>query len=166
MAAPAPMEAEVMKTVVVVGVDESEHSEYALEWTLHRFFCDASQGSFKLVVVHAKPSPASFVGFDGPGSADMLPFIDADLWKVAEMVVEKARKLCLANSVSALVEVVEGDARNVLCNAAEKHQADMLVVGSHGYGAIKRAFLGSVSDYCAHQAPCSVVIVKGPKQKQ
>ena len=37
-----------------------------------------------------------------------------------------------------LFEVVEGDARNVLCEAVEKHHADMLVVGSHGYGAIKR----------------------------
>lgn len=38
----------------------------------------------------------------------------------------------------AVVEVVEGDARNVLCEAVEKHHASMLVVGSHGYGAIKR----------------------------
>ena len=36
------------------------------------------------------------------------------------------------------VEVVEGDARNVLCEAVEKHHASILVVGSHGYGAIKR----------------------------
>ena len=36
------------------------------------------------------------------------------------------------------VEVVEGDARNVLCDAVEKHHASILVVGSHGYGAIKR----------------------------
>jgi len=36
------------------------------------------------------------------------------------------------------VEVVEGDPRNVLCDAVEKYHAAMLVVGSHGYGAIKR----------------------------
>ncbi|KAF3556416.1 hypothetical protein F2Q69_00010234 [Brassica cretica] len=41
----------------------------------------------------------------------------------------------------------------------------ILVVGSHGYGAIKRAVLGSVSDYCAHHAHCSVMIVKKPKIK-
>lgn len=35
-------------------------------------------------------------------------------------------------------EVVEGDARNVLFEAVDKHHAEMLVVGSHGYGAIKR----------------------------
>lgn len=38
----------------------------------------------------------------------------------------------------AVYEIHEGDARNVLCEAVEKHHADMLVVGSHGYGAIKR----------------------------
>jgi nucleotide-binding universal stress UspA family protein len=36
------------------------------------------------------------------------------------------------------VKVVEGDARNVLCEASEKLHASMLIVGSHGYGAIKR----------------------------
>ena len=36
-----------------------------------------------------------------------------------------------------VVEVMQGDARNVLCEAVEKHQASLLVVGSHGYGVIK-----------------------------
>lgn len=37
-----------------------------------------------------------------------------------------------------ILEVAEGDPRNVLCDAVEKHHASMLVVGNHGYGAIKR----------------------------
>lgn len=37
-----------------------------------------------------------------------------------------------------VVEVVEGDGRNVLCDAVDKHHASILVVGNHGYGAIKR----------------------------
>lgn len=37
-----------------------------------------------------------------------------------------------------IFEVLEGDARNVLCEAVEKHHASILVVGNHGYGAIKR----------------------------
>ena len=40
-------------------------------------------------------------------------------------------------------EVVEGDPRNVLCETVEKHHADVLVVGNHGYGAIKR-FITSI----------------------
>ncbi|KAF2567414.1 hypothetical protein F2Q68_00023648 [Brassica cretica] len=65
----------------------------------------------------------------------------------------------------AMFEVFEGDARSILCDVVDKHHASLLVVGSHGYGAIKRAVLGSVSDYCAHHAHCSVMIVKKPKIK-
>jgi len=104
-----------------------------------------------------------------------MRYVEADLRKMAEAVVDRARRVCIANSVRfysdcsngrpriasrrlmmnrglisflpklhamqvhALIEVVEGEPRYVLCNAAEKHHADLLVVGSHGYGAIKRS---------------------------
>ncbi|XP_075642083.1 universal stress protein PHOS34-like [Castanea sativa] len=155
------------KQVMVVGIDDSEHSTYALEWTLDHFFAPyASDHPFKLVLVHSKPTPSAAIGLAGPGAAEVLPLVDADLKKIAARVVEKARELCSTKSVrDVIVEVVEGDARNVLCEAVEKHHASILVVGSHGYGAIKRAVLGSVSDYCAHHAHCTVMIVKRPKIK-
>ncbi|XP_038709894.1 universal stress protein PHOS34-like [Tripterygium wilfordii] len=155
------------KQVMVVGIDDSEHSTYALVWTLDHFFTPLGSNSpFKLVIVHAKPSPASAVGLAGPGAAEVLPLVEADLKKIAARVVEKAKEICISKSVhDVTLEVVEGDARNVLCEAVEKHHASILVVGNHGYGAIKRAVLGSVSDYCAHHAHCSVMIVKRPKIK-
>ncbi|GMN38007.1 hypothetical protein TIFTF001_007286 [Ficus carica] len=155
------------KQVMVVGIDDSEQSSYALEWTLDHFFAPyASNPPFKLVIVHAKPTPTSAVGLAGPGAADVLPFVDTDLRRIASRVVDKAREICARKSVNIfLAEVIEGDARNVLCEAVDKHHASVLVVGSHGYGAIKRAVLGSVSDYCAHHAHCSVMIVKRPKIK-
>jgi nucleotide-binding universal stress UspA family protein len=36
------------------------------------------------------------------------------------------------------MEIVEGDPRNVLCDAVDRHHATILVVGSHGYGLVKR----------------------------
>lgn len=39
----------------------------------------------------------------------------------------------------------------------------VFVLGSHGYGFIKRVFLGSMSDYLAYHAHCSFMIVKKPK---
>ncbi|KAF2588855.1 hypothetical protein F2Q70_00039955 [Brassica cretica] len=84
-------------------------------------------------VVHAKPNA---VGLAGPGAAEVVPYVDADL---KHKVVEKAKALCLSKSVhGAMIEVFEGDARNILCEVVDKHHASLLVVGSHGYGAIKR----------------------------
>ncbi|KAL5862898.1 hypothetical protein ACOSQ3_000412 [Xanthoceras sorbifolium] len=154
------------KQVMVVGIDDSEHSMYALEWTLEHFFKNfSSNPPFKLVVVHAKPTAGSAVGLAGPGAAEVLPHVESDLKRIAARVVERAKEIVekLVNDV--VVEVMEGDARNVLCEAVEKHHASILVVGSHGYGAIKRAVLGSVSDYCAHHAHCTVMVVKRPKTK-
>ncbi|KAK4786398.1 hypothetical protein SAY86_003087 [Trapa natans] len=159
--------ADCEKQVMIVAIDESEHSAYALQWTLDRFLAPyAPNCPFKLIIVHAKPSPTTAVGLAGPGAADVLPIVEADLRRIAARVVEKAKELCTSKLVTDVVlEVVEGDARNVLCEAVEKHHASMLVVGSHGYGAIKRTVLGSVSDYCAHHAHCTVMIVKKPKTK-
>ncbi|XP_077240705.1 nucleolar-like protein [Tasmannia lanceolata] len=71
------------------------------------------------------------------GAIDLMPFVEEDLRKIAAGASEKAKELCnskLMNDV--IIELVEGDPRNVLCEAVEKHQATILVVGSHGYGAI------------------------------
>uniref|UniRef100_A0A2P2M1A7 UspA domain-containing protein n=1 Tax=Rhizophora mucronata TaxID=61149 RepID=A0A2P2M1A7_RHIMU len=155
------------KPVMLVAIDESEHSMYALDWVVRRFFAPfAPNYPCKLLIIHAKPTASSVVTAAGHGVAEVLPYVDSDLRRTAARVIEKAKTICASKSVNdAITEVVEGDARNVLCEAVEKHHASVLVVGSHGYGAIKRAVLGSVSDYCSHHAHCSVLIVKKSKTK-
>lgn len=76
------------------------------------------------------------------GAGDILPFVESDLNKTASNVLLKAKMICTAQSVhNVQLETMEGDARNVLCEAVDKFNADILVVGSHGYGAIKRSEL-------------------------
>nr|GEY65811.1 adenine nucleotide alpha hydrolases-like superfamily protein [Tanacetum cinerariifolium] len=114
-----------------------------------------------LIIVYSKPTATS-LNFHIPG-IDISSHVDKDLKNIANRVMEKANELCVSKSVNdATIETVEGDARNVLCDAVERHHATMLVVGSHGYGAIKRAVLGSVSDYVAHHAHCTVMVFKSP----
>ncbi|XP_020596376.1 uncharacterized protein LOC110036308 isoform X1 [Phalaenopsis equestris] len=159
------------KRVMVVAFDDSEHSIYALHWTLRHFFAGAHGGGpltdvYKLLILHAAAGPSPVIGLGGPGVAAVLPKVESELWKISDQVIEKAREICVSNSVvDVAYEAIQGDARNVICDAVEKFHADVLVVGSHGYGAVKRAVLGSVSDYCAHHANCTVMIVKKPKDK-
>ncbi|XP_022760579.1 universal stress protein PHOS34-like [Durio zibethinus] len=155
------------KSIMMVAMDDSAHSMYALEWTLDRFFTPfGSNHPFQLLVVHARPLPISVLGLAGPASVEVIPIMEIDLKKAATRITEKVQELCKKKSLSNVkVEVMEGDPRNVLCEAVEKHKAAILIMGSHGYGAVKRAVLGSVSDYCAHHAHCSVMIVKKPKHR-
>ncbi|KAJ0791065.1 putative rossmann-like alpha/beta/alpha sandwich protein [Helianthus annuus] len=88
------------KSVMIVGIDDSDHSFYALEWTLDHFLVPSAPNTpFKLIVVHSKPSPTSAIGFAGPGAADVYPFVDSDLKKIAARVAEKAKELCHSKSV-------------------------------------------------------------------
>jgi nucleotide-binding universal stress UspA family protein len=54
-------------------------------------------------------------------------------------------------------EALQGNPADVLCELAEKHEADVLVVGNKG---MQRRILGSVPNSVAHNAPCSVLVVK------
>ncbi|XP_020583510.1 uncharacterized protein LOC110026752 [Phalaenopsis equestris] len=156
-------------TVILVGLNNSEESFYALDWTLrHHFSGEAKPGAAdcKLVVVYAKPVPSSAIGLGALGTVDILPSVECKLSEIAASVIAEARELCVAHTTSEVVyEIIEGEASSVLCDAVEKFQADLLVLGSHGYPAIKRAVIKSVKEYCVHYADCSVMIVKQPRQK-
>ncbi|KAE8717669.1 Translationally-controlled tumor protein [Hibiscus syriacus] len=153
------------KPAMLIAVDDSAHSMYALEWTLDHFFVPfGSLQPFRLIAIHARPIPISILQLAGPATAEIIPMMEVDLKKTAARITEKVKELCKKKSVNEVdVEVMEGDPRNALCEAVDKYHAKILVVGSHGYGPMKRAVLGSVSDYCAHHAHCSVMIVKKPK---
>ena len=56
------------KMTMVAGVDDSDHSFYALQWALRHFFPPGQPQQYRLVVVTAKPSAASAVGLAGPGT--------------------------------------------------------------------------------------------------
>lgn len=54
--------------------------------------------------------------------------------------------------------VIDGEPGPALCDLAAEVGASALIVGSRGRGGLRRAFLGSVSDYVVRHAPCSVVV--------
>jgi nucleotide-binding universal stress UspA family protein len=56
--------------------------------------------------------------------------------------------------------VWEGDPGESIIEAAEAERADMIVVGSHGRGAVGRFLIGSVSDHVVRNASCPVLVVR------
>lgn len=57
------------KSVLIFAIDDSDHSFYALEWTLDHYFGSPSTSQFKLVIIHAKSNAYATcsVGMSGPG---------------------------------------------------------------------------------------------------
>jgi len=52
-----------------------------------------------------------------------------------------------------------------ICVIAEDEQADLIVIGSRGAGAVKRAFIGSVSDFVIRHAGIPCLVVRAKKLK-
>jgi nucleotide-binding universal stress UspA family protein len=59
-------------------------------------------------------------------------------------------------------ETLLGPPQQMILDEAENWGADLIVIGSHGYGFWDRLLLGSVSQAVASHAKCSVEIVKRP----
>ncbi|XP_072959120.1 universal stress protein A-like protein [Typha angustifolia] len=155
---------------IVVAVDESEESMYALSWCLKNVAAAAAaedRCKDTIVLLHARRPRVVYPAMDGTGymfSSDMVASMERYGGELSTAVIEKAKQLC-ADFPDVKVEtmVESGDPRDVICEAVGKMEANMLVMGSHGYGAIKRAFLGSVSNHCAQNVKCPVLVVKRPK---
>ncbi|CAN6309327.1 unnamed protein product [Urochloa humidicola] len=151
---------------VVAAVDASEESLHALSWALDnvvRCHPDAT-----LVVVHAQHAVDHFVyPIAAHGIAYAPPTAVESMRKAQEessrRILARALDMCKERQVDATAAVVEGDAKEAICQAVERFQAGLLVLGSRGLGKIKRAFLGSVSDYLSHHACCPVLVVKPSK---
>jgi len=73
------------------------------------------------------------------------------LSKAAEVISEKKSK------INRKLEI--GVPADVIVEVAEKGNHDLIIMGSRGFGKVKRFLLGSVSDDVSHKAKCSVLIV-------
>ena len=85
--------------------------------------------------------------------------------KIAEAVgreiLETGEKLARDSGATKVKTSIEsGDPAQAILKAAERNHADLIVVGSRGFGNIKGLVLGSVSDKVAKKAPCNCITVK------
>ncbi|HEY2194211.1 MAG TPA: universal stress protein [Actinomycetospora sp.] len=149
--------------VVVCGIDDSQGSRAALE---EAFRLAARRGArVRALLVYEQPEAWSAWSY-GPGAAVPMPepeVFGESAMKAAHAVVDPVVER-LRTELPAMPEV-EVDAQpghpaEVLVKEAE--DAEALVVGHRGRGAVASAFMGSTSLGCVLHAPCPVTIVPLP----
>jgi nucleotide-binding universal stress UspA family protein len=65
-----------------------------------------------------------------------------------------------ASGIEIITKIISGSAGEAILDEAERWDADLIVLGSHGYKGWRRFLLGSVSHAVATHAHCSVEIVR------
>ncbi|KAL4586632.1 hypothetical protein LXL04_011273 [Taraxacum kok-saghyz] len=148
-----------MKNKVMVAIDDSEFSNHALTWTLENL--GPTIRDSPLVIFTAQPPvDVSYLYASSWGTAELIKELVASERKAAHKLLEKAIATCTNYGISAEGKTEVGEPKVVICDAVDKLNIELLVVGSHGRGAVSRTFLGSVSSYCNHHANCPVLVVR------
>jgi nucleotide-binding universal stress UspA family protein len=140
---------------VVAALDFSDSAADVLDAALALAPPDAG-GHVHLLHVVPDPVPALW--------SDELPQLDAGAltrsWiegaqrQLTEIV--SGRQLDPARVTTG---VVVGQPAHEIARQAELRAADVVVLGSHGHGLVRRFLLGSVADKVIRQAPCAVLVV-------
>ncbi len=116
----------------------------------------------RLCLLHVASPEPDFVGY-GPGPQTVR---DA----AARVYREKHRRLQTMESrlrkrkVDARALVVQGPTVEKILREARRLHAGMIVMGSHGHGALHRVLVGSVAEGVLRKAPCPVLVV--PRRKR
>ncbi|KAJ3368830.1 hypothetical protein GGF31_006118 [Allomyces arbusculus] len=149
---------------VLVPVDGSPSSIEAVEWARHHFL----RPNDTVVLVHVRSYQNLYLADMG---ASLLPAVE-DLEDAARrdshaLIRDMGRRLLApleGTNAPPVTRVrgfaIRGDARADILRKARDVHADAIVVGSRGLGMLKRAVLGSVSDYLSHHAPCPVLVIR------
>lgn len=139
---------------ILMGIDDSKFSEDVLRAMVTQCRTENTAVRVLHVLQPMAPAPPQMA----PGYA---PELEGQKKQACELVERIAKELRSAGfKVETAVEV--GDIRETIIDSAADWGADLIVVGSHGRSGIQRFLLGSVAEFVARHAKCSVEIVRTP----
>jgi nucleotide-binding universal stress UspA family protein len=147
------MSASLKRYGIVVGVDGSAASDFAVCWAAH----EASMRHIPLTLVHMVNSVTMWPQV--PMSAEAVVWQEDDGRRILEEAVkiaEDATKTCRRIEISS--ELRHSPPVPTLAEMSE--DAELVVVGCYGRGAVGRVLLGSVSSGLVRRASCPVAVIR------
>lgn len=139
---------------IVIATDGSPSAQEAVEVGLEL----AKEQGADVTFVHVTP-PEKFVG----GRGGTMPVAHREQMDESETALKAAADAAEEADVSYALERISGDTVDTIVVLADTKEADLIVVGSRGRGAVAATLLGSVSRGLLHHAKRPVLVVKGAK---
>jgi nucleotide-binding universal stress UspA family protein len=143
------------------------HSEYAFNWVLSYL---VQEGDFLNLIIVIPPIEKESTTFTScyvatPPCALSGSLTEAHRKRVLQACTRfmQAKEQQIRKKFPLLkveLQVVEGDAKEEILQAALRMNPDLVVMGGKSISKLRRALLGSVSDYCVHHSPFPVLIIK------
>ena len=142
---------------ILVARDGSEYSLAAVQSVASRPWPEGSK--FKIISIPEPFMPVNmFPQFELKEIEDLNTVALKDARRYADAGAEILRKADLETSTETSLPR-DSDAREIV-KEAERWDARMVVLGSHGRRGFDRLTMGSVSEHVALHAPCSVEVIR------
>lgn len=145
---------------ILVPTDFSEPSHVALRYATAL----ADRFGACIHLLHAIQSP-----FEQPWAAEIYAVSMADFEQVArrESDLEMAKMLSAADreKYCACLVTEVGPPFLTILNYAAREAIDLIVMGTHGRGAIAHLLIGSVAENVVRKASCPVLTVRHPEHE-
>ena len=138
---------------ILVPTDASEYSRRALTTALEL----ARLSQAEVVLLHVNYTPQAYWGYT---ISYGITVTQEQLDQNGELALEATLTGIDTNSVVLTKKVESGHPVTMILEEIKKDNIDLIVMGSHGYGAISGSILGSVSQRVLQRASCPVLIIK------
>ncbi|MCA9802783.1 MAG: universal stress protein [Cyanobacteria bacterium HKST-UBA02] len=146
---------------VLIALEESEHTRHMIDHVLRLPWPAGSR--FRCLNVLQSVDESVLFDPDIEFAKTAARHFDGMVSSRKEWLQETANKINETFSAEvAETEVLIGDPRKMIIQAAGDWPADIIMLGSHCRQGIDRLVLGSVSEAVATHAPCSVEVTKVP----
>ena len=136
---------------IVVGIDGSPQSHLALVTA----FGEAARRQAPLLVVHAWAMPLRTQGGDRDYGSELTRGE-----REGRLLAEREASRASAGFPDVVYEVTVGDRSAGAELVDATHDAQLVVVGSRGVGALRGLLLGSTAHALLHHAACPVLVVR------
>jgi len=140
---------------ILLAIDDSKFSEAAAQAVIRQMKTDGAEVCVIHVVEKLLLMPDLL-----PGTIEELEASAERFRKRGEELVSRVADQLRAAGLRARSVVKEGDHRAEILDYADHWGADLIVLGSHGWKGLDRFLMGSVAEYVARHAKCSVEIVR------
>jgi len=137
---------------ILVGVDGSDPAQRAAR----RAFSLASRLGESVTLVHVLPPPPLL---SEPSVLINVAELERNLYEAGRTVLEKLAAEGRASGVDVDTQLLSGSAAEMIAQAAQADDVDMLVVGSRGRTLVGSMLLGGTSHRLAHICKKPVLIV-------
>lgn len=148
------------KVRVLLATDGREFSQKAVKILSN--FAATKIEYIKIISVIDMSLPISIDLYGGfiPSNIEIEKTVRENAEVVLKETHEKLNSLENHTNTTVTTEVLFGSPESRIVETAGNMNADIIIVGSHGYNGWERLLLGSVSDAVIHHAHCSVLVVR------